>query len=189
MGFERPAPPAEFDWPAFPAPAPRSPCEPCEPRGVVPPPGVLPGDAESAPVKPRKCHGGESSTPPPLADCGRDPPPDPEGFEPDPEGFEPDPEGFEPDPEGFESGTARALLASAWSPLASDVENPAPPFGPDPAPRSGVNRVGWLVDANGSDGDPAENAPETLPGRGEPAKFAVAVAVAVPSEPTPKPYI
>ena len=48
-----------------------------------------------------------------------------------------------------------------------------------------MNRVGWLVDANGSDGDP-----ETLPGRGEPAKFAaVAVAVAVPSEPTPKPYI
>ena len=131
----------------------------------MPPPGVLPGDAESAPVKPRKCHGGESSTPP-LADCGRDPPPDP---------------GFEPSPLFADS---RALLASAWSPLASDVENP-PPFGPDPAPRSGVNRVGWLVDANGSDGDP-----ETLPGRGEPAKFAVvAVAVAVPSEPTPKPYI
>ena len=64
MGFERPAPAASSIGPdPDPRPLPAPP--PCEPRGVVPPPGVLPGDAESAPVKPRKCHGGESSTPPP----------------------------------------------------------------------------------------------------------------------------
>jgi hypothetical protein len=133
---------------------------------------VLPGDAESAPVKPRKCHGGESSIAPPfnLADCGRDAPPDPGSVGPSPPAWP----------------ISRALLASAWSPLASDVENPCPPLGPDPPLPSGVNRVGWLVDANGSDGDPTCDPDPTLPYRGEPAKF-VAVAVAVPSDPTPKP--
>ena len=147
MGFERGP---ELDWPG-PTP-PEGPCEPCEPRGVVPPPGVLPGELpESAPLKPRKCHGGESSTPP-LADCGREPPPPP-----DHPGSPP------PLP------NSRALLASAWSPLASDVENP-PPLGPDPP--VGVKRVGWLVDAKGSDGEPAAFVPKPC---------------AVPRDPTPKP--
>lgn len=168
MGLDR-SPPPEFDWwwPAPPALPP--PCDPCEPRGVVPPPGVLPGDAESAPVKPRKCHGGESSIAPPfnLADCGRDP------------------GSVWPSP--GERPNSRALLASAWSPLASDVENPCPPpLGPDPPLPSGVNRVGWLVDANGSDGDPPCGDP-TLPYRGELGGTLSPKFVAVPSDPTPKP--